>query len=158
MAHPGYNPTYGNPRSDYDVAVLRVSGLLVDSGYIQPITLPTQGSVIAAGASLLASGWGTLRTGPTTIDTDRYDIALNSVDFDTCYNIFEGNVTPRMGCSALAGQTACGIDAGAALVYDNQLYGIVSWGYDCNSANFLGVHTNVTHKDILDFVRQAANL
>ncbi|OXU31797.1 hypothetical protein TSAR_009465 [Trichomalopsis sarcophagae] len=50
-------------------------------------------------------------------------------------------ITDNMFCSFKKGEDTCHGDSGGPAVIDNQLVGIISWGYDCGASGLPGVYT-----------------
>ena len=68
------------------------------------------------------------------------------IDQETCKNLYQGWITPRMTCIGFleGGKDSCNGDAGGPVVCGGTLQGIVSWGHGkCAAENQPGVYTKV---------------
>ncbi|XP_049840402.1 trypsin alpha-like [Schistocerca gregaria] len=131
---------YDSDTTDYDIAVVQVSGSLLGSN-AQAVSLPSDGYDPAAGLAVTVTGWGRTRTGgPAASTLQKVDISIS--DRSYCQSFFSRKVTDRMVCAGQAGKSVCNGDSGGPLVSGNMQVGIVSWGAKtCENAP--GVYSNV---------------
>ncbi|XP_049840403.1 trypsin-1-like [Schistocerca gregaria] len=146
---------YDRDTTDYDIAVVQVSGSLLGSN-AQAVGLPSDGYDPAGGLAVTVTGWGDTRTGgPAAANLQKVDISI--VDRKACRSIFAktNTVTDRMVCAGQAGQSVCNGDSGGPLVSGNTQVGIVSWGSrTCEAAP--GVYSNVGN--LRSWIRSAAGV
>ncbi|XP_068148189.1 trypsin delta [Drosophila tropicalis] len=138
IVHSSYR-VYNN---DYDVALLIVNGDFEFSEYIQPIQLAQERP--EHGAIVTVTGWGTLEEGGY-IPNILQQVDVNVVDNSECKSTYSILLTSRMMCAAVTegGKDACQGDSGGPLIYNNELLGIVSWGYGCARESVPGVYASV---------------
>uniref|UniRef100_A0A8C2FFA5 trypsin n=1 Tax=Cyprinus carpio TaxID=7962 RepID=A0A8C2FFA5_CYPCA len=63
----------------------------------------------------------------------------------SCRNAYPGQISSNMFCAGFmeGGKDSCQGDSGGPVVCNNQLQGIVSWGYGCAQKNKPGVYAKV---------------
>ncbi|XP_049840152.1 trypsin alpha-like [Schistocerca gregaria] len=144
---------YDSGTTDYDVAVVQVSGSLLGTN-AQAVSLPSDGYDPAAGLAVTVTGWGRTRTdgfGASTLQ--KVDISIS--DRSYCQSFFSRKVTDRMVCAGQAGKSVCNGDSGGPLVSGNMQVGIVSWGKStCEAAP--AVYANVGN--LRSWIRSAAGV
>ncbi|XP_063238295.1 trypsin-1-like [Bacillus rossius redtenbacheri] len=134
---------------DNDIALLHVVTPFQFSSSVQPIGLPSQGQVVAAGTQAVVSGWGL--TSADGSEDSSVLLYLNTVVFSQtqCNSFYSdyGGLASGMMCSgyAEAGKDACQGDSGGPLASGGKLVGIVSWGDGCGKAGRPGVYTDVAY-------------
>lgn len=140
---------YRSINFDYDVTILVLDGDFVFSEYIQPIKLATERA--AAGSLVTITGWGTLESGGSLPDVLQ-KVQVNIVDNSKCKSAYSVMLTSRMLCAAVegGGKDTCQGDSGGPLVYNNQLLGIVSWGWGCAKKSVPGIYASVP--DLRDWI------
>ncbi|XP_076664226.1 trypsin-7 [Andrena cerasifolii] len=143
ISHELYDP--GN--ADYDIALIRLEKPLVYSPRVRPILLAPIADHYAAGTKALVTGWGVLRSnGPVTNQLRKVLVPL--VSNAECSQLYASRpITTRMLCAGyvnVGGKDACQGDSGGPLVQNDQLIGIVSWGFGCARPSYPGVYTRVT--------------
>ncbi|XP_030382222.1 trypsin alpha-3-like [Scaptodrosophila lebanonensis] len=128
-----------------DVALLLLSSPLdlKSSNKVKSIELAKQSP--AVGAESLVSGWGSTleHSGSPDVLQGAY---VNIVDYNVCkkqYSVLGLEITEDMICAAASGKDSCQGDSGGPLVFDQELVGVVSWGYGCAREHFAGVYANV---------------
>lgn len=68
-----------------------------------------------------------------------------AISRETCNDQYGGGITTEMICAGYpdgAGDSCQG-DSGGPLAGDNELFGIVSWGYGCGRPDYAGVYVSV---------------
>lgn len=156
ILHPGWN---GNGRSyDNDIAlVLLASSPTVANA--RAIALPAANAQIPDLANMAVTGWGSIREGGSVVTTLQ-EVIVPHVDLNRCANLYKASasappVTSVMLCAGIeanGGKDACQGDSGGPAVYNNQLFGIVSWGIGCARPRFPGVYARVT--SYLDWIKE----
>ncbi|ETN67727.1 serine-type enodpeptidase [Anopheles darlingi] len=128
------HPNFASTTLANDVAVVRVSSLMVLSDAVQGVQLGSYRINVAYGA--LVSGWGRLEfSNPMFPDNLQY-IAVNVISELECRARFASPYDERIYSSTLCssspvGEGTCLGDAGSPLVHGAELHGIVSWGIPC---------------------------
>lgn len=152
------NPKFVRATFDYDVSVLKLASDLVFGPTVKAIGGLADTSV-ATGTQATVSGWGSLHEGEYDSDTLQY-VKVPIFDQDTCNSDYDNAITDRMICAAVAegGKDSCQGDSGGPLVVNNKLVGIVSWGEGCARPGKPGIYTDVSNKEIHDFIRSKAGL
>ncbi|KAH8404388.1 hypothetical protein KR222_008677, partial [Zaprionus bogoriensis] len=146
---------YRTLNNDYDVTILVLNGDFVFNDYVQPIELATERP--AAGAVVTVTGWGHLTRGGSSPDVLQ-QVHVNVVDNSKCKRAYSLLLTSRMLCAAVegGGKDACQGDSGGPLVYNNQLLGIVSWGWGCAKSSSPGIYASVP--DLRDWIIQTREI
>ncbi|XP_073813915.1 trypsin alpha-3-like [Musca autumnalis] len=138
--HEGYNSkTMVN-----DIAVIRLSSSLTTSSSIKTIGLAT--SAPANGASASVSGWGTEKSGSSSIPSQLRYVDVKIVGTTQCASSTYGygsEIKSTMICAYTVGKDACQGDSGGPLVSGGVLVGVVSWGYGCAATGYPGVYADV---------------
>ncbi|XP_037806938.1 trypsin eta-like [Lucilia sericata] len=131
--------------NDIDIALLHLSLDLKFNGLtIAPVKLATQ--VPIAGKKAVVAGWGQLNENVVNFEEDIKAVQVPIMDLNLCKETyFWTNVKDTEICAGYleGGVDACLGDAGSPLLVDNEMVGIVSWGYGCARPNNPGVYTNV---------------
>ncbi|XP_017472861.1 PREDICTED: trypsin alpha-like [Rhagoletis zephyria] len=139
--HEGYNSrTMVN-----DIAVIRLASSLSFSSTIKAISLAEEAP--PTGAAAVVSGWGTKKSGSSSLPTQLQSVELSIVSLADCASRTYGygsQVRSTMICSYTAGKDSCQGDSGGPLVSGGVLVGVVSWGYGCAYPNYPGVYSDVS--------------
>ncbi|KAJ8335034.1 hypothetical protein SKAU_G00406730 [Synaphobranchus kaupii] len=108
---------------------------------VQPVALPTR--CAPAGTMCTVSGWGDTMTSNDGTRLQCLEIPILS-DRD-CENSYPGMITPSMFCAGYleGGKDSCQGDSGGPVVCNNELQGVVSWGYGCAERDHPGVYAKV---------------
>ncbi|XP_023158889.1 trypsin alpha-like isoform X1 [Ceratitis capitata] len=138
--HEGYNKnTYAN-----DIAVIKLSSSLSYSSTTKAIGLAT--SAPSNGASAAVSGWGTLKSGSSSIPSQLQYVDVSIISESRCASStysYGSSVKSGMICAAASGKDACQGDSGGPLVSGGVLVGVVSWGKGCALAKYPGVYADI---------------
>ncbi|XP_056617605.1 trypsin-2-like [Triplophysa dalaica] len=136
------HPNYDSYELNNDIMLIKLSKSAALNAYVQPVGLPT--SCPPAGTMCLVSGWG--NTMSSTADSDKLQcLQIPILSYNDCDNSYPGMITNSMFCAGYleGGKDSCQGDSGGPVVCNNQLQGIVSWGYGCAERNRPGVYTKV---------------
>ncbi|XP_056617606.1 trypsin-2-like [Triplophysa dalaica] len=136
------HPQYTSWNIDNDVMLIKLSKPAELNAYVQPVALPT--SCAPAGTMCLVSGWG--NTMSSTADSNKLQCLQIPILSDSdCNNSYPGMITKSMFCAGYlqGGKDSCQGDSGGPVVCNNELQGIVSWGYGCAERNHPGVYAKV---------------
>lgn len=144
VVHPDYDPNSQNN----DVALLKTTQALPTSLLIG---LVSSGFQPVSGASLMVSGWGSLKEGGRGSD-ELMGVGVPVVPNDVCNaaDAYAGSITDVMLCAGFreGGLDSCQGDSGgpAAGMIDGtpKLVGIVSWGEGCARKLRYGVYSRVS--------------
>ncbi|XP_054737945.1 trypsin theta-like [Anastrepha obliqua] len=132
IAKSTFDGNFDYTTMEYDAAVLK----LAEEVSVDTIELASEEP--ATGASGVVTGWSS--SGALVDVSESIISASDCVSGEYTYE--EGDVLSSMLCG-LAANKACDALPGSPLVANNQLVGLVSWGYGCaNSAN-PAVFTNI---------------
>ncbi|KAL1391556.1 hypothetical protein pipiens_003134 [Culex pipiens pipiens] len=139
--HDKYSPaTLAN-----DLALVRVT-----SDFVKTATLyPTKRATAAPAAGQLCSlaGWGVTAADSTKVSPTLQRVNLEVVSFEHCNAAYQGTLAKGMMCAVAPGRDACQGDSGGALICQNRVAGIVSFGAGCAHPNFPGVYMDVVHHE-----------
>lgn len=137
--HEKYEDQGGN---DIGIAILQTA-VPDDHPIIKPIKIAKKAPKV--GSICQVSGWGrTSVSGPLSNELLAVNVPI--VEHDVCQKIFEGiPIVSGMLCAGGSGSTqdSCQGDSGGPLTYNNELVGIVSWGFKCGNPEKPAVYTNV---------------
>lgn len=124
-----------------DIAYLVLNKNLSFNEVIGPIEMTNKSRTV--GEACEVAGWG------RTIDDDKSDpskvlmeASINIISPSNCYP-GEGLIKPGMICANAYNKDSCQGDSGGPLVCNNQLAGIVSWGFKCANPEHPGVYTDL---------------
>ncbi|KAI7815453.1 Serine protease [Rhyzopertha dominica] len=139
------NPNYNPSTIDFDISILELVGELQFSESIGPIPLPAFEEPDPVGQLSLVTGWGSLEEGgglPTQLQAVEVPVVARE-ECQEAYDVFW--ISERMLCAGFpeGGRDACQGDSGGPLVHDNELIGLVSWGYGCARPTYPGVYARV---------------
>ncbi|XP_067847685.1 complement factor I [Heptranchias perlo] len=150
IVHDDYNPkTYQN-----DIALIKVVHVFKDkkciplSDDVQPVCVPWSDYLFRPNKTCIVSGWGRSE-GNAKVRVLRWaelDIIGN------CSAIYKSDFFEGMACAGKIDGTvdSCKGDSGGPLVCSDErneayVWGVVSWGKQCGTAEFPGVYTEVSH-------------
>nr|XP_043067480.1 trypsin alpha-like [Drosophila bipectinata] len=131
-----------------DIAVLRITNPVKIGPSAQTIALATYAP--PAGAQALITGWGLISP-----YVQEAPIILQGINV-TILSPYECSTFPwineKIICAGSKGNTACVGDSGGALVVNNQVVGVVSFGLETCDTRTVFVNVPFYHKWILDAV------
>ncbi|KAL7835713.1 hypothetical protein SRHO_G00280600 [Serrasalmus rhombeus] len=136
------NPGYDSWTIDNDIMLIKLSKPATLNAYVQPVALPS--GCAPAGTMCTVSGWG--NTMSSTADRNKLQcLEIPILSNADCQNSYPGMITDSMFCAGYleGGKDSCQGDSGGPVVCNNQLQGVVSWGYGCAEKNHPGVYTKV---------------
>ncbi|XP_004517881.1 trypsin [Ceratitis capitata] len=133
IAAYGFDPSYDFSTMESDVAVVK----LAESVDIDAIELAS--SEPSSGASGVITGWAA--------NDILVDINVSVLSAEVCgsgdYKYSEDEILDSMLCGLATNSQACGGLNGNPVVVNNQLVGLVSWGYGCGNKGNPSVLTNI---------------
>uniref|UniRef100_A0A182QRY3 Peptidase S1 domain-containing protein n=1 Tax=Anopheles farauti TaxID=69004 RepID=A0A182QRY3_9DIPT len=147
------HPNYNDWTLEWDISVLKLATPLQLGTTVQGIGLPQPTFTVADGTGVSLAGWGALYyQGPSTNHLQA--VTLPIVGNGRCGLAYQNfaPILPFHLCAGHKGLDACQGDSGGPLVYQNQVIGVVSWGYGCAFENYPSVYTRVS--EFLDFINQ----
>ncbi|XP_042345591.1 trypsin-1-like [Plectropomus leopardus] len=136
------HPDYSSYTIDNDIMLIKLSEPATLNQYVQPVALPT--SCAPAGTMCLVSGWG--NTMSSTADRNKLQcLNIPILSKTDCENAYPGMITNSMFCAGFleGGKDSCQGDSGGPVVCNNELQGVVSWGFGCAEKDYPGVYTKV---------------
>jgi trypsin len=150
---PGFDPE----TFDRDVAVLRLAA--PSANPIQPIT--GQGSQVPAGATVVATGWGTMTDGGNDFPTELQQVTMRQQSDATCAAAYGSSFHANtMSCAGSVGKDTCQGDSGGPLVTKRNgvwvQVGITSWGEGCAAPGFPGISSRLPN--LVNWVRGQVRL
>ncbi|XP_030554583.1 trypsin theta [Drosophila novamexicana] len=140
-----YNDQYNSQTLANDVGLLKLAESVAESDSIRYI--PLAEVTPPTGTPAVVTGWGTkcyfwCMSLPKTLQA----VVVYIVDWKTCASDeykYGDIVLDTMVCGYEKDKDACQGDSGGPLVANNQLVGIVSWGYGCAGKLLPGVYADV---------------
>lgn len=136
--HPQYSPY----TAQNDIAVLKVSEF-TETTTLKPASLaeipPREGD------RCVLAGWGTKLENIPRPNPELYKADLVITNQRDCNVSYAGAITESMFCAKGQSQDACHGDSGGALICNNLVSGIVSFGNGCDRPEFPGVYTDVSY-------------
>ncbi|XP_017559460.1 trypsin-2 [Pygocentrus nattereri] len=136
------NPGYDSWTLDSDIMLIKLSKPATLNAYVQPVALPS--GCAPAGTMCRVSGWG--NTMSSTADRNKLQcLEIPILSNADCQNSYPGMITDTMFCAGYleGGKDSCQGDSGGPVVCNNQLQGVVSWGFGCAEKNQPGVYAKV---------------
>ena len=139
--HEGYNSkTMVN-----DVAVIKLASSVKESAKIKFVKLAEK--TPATGTHAVVTGWGTkcyltCISLPNTLQEVYVDIVDQKACASSEYK-YGSEIKDTMVCAYATNKDACQGDSGGPLVANNELVGVVSWGYGCAKTGYPGVYADV---------------
>ena len=146
FVHPKWEQT--GTQYDFDAALLK---LKTPANLVKPIALIPPKGDLPPGLSVRVSGWGAISEGGPGSDQLLYvDVPVVSNDECNKPESYDGLVSAQMFCAGAreGGLDSCQGDSGGPVVTEisgnNQLVGIVSWGFGCARELKYGVYSRVS--------------
>nr|CAB3266627.1 suppressor of tumorigenicity 14 protein-like [Phallusia mammillata] len=144
---------YRNVNEGFDIALLRLSGIITFSQTVKPICIPpsSQGKFkLKPEMRCIATGWGSL--GGSNYPNELFQVRLPIVDADKCNNSYSSSVLTSQICAGdfnKGGIDTCQGDSGGPLIClfgETAWYqmGVTSYGSGCAVAGSPGVYTRVS--------------
>ncbi|XP_051999991.1 trypsin-1 isoform X4 [Xyrauchen texanus] len=137
------HPRYNSNNLDNDIMLIKLSQPASLNSYVQTIALPS--SCAGAGSNCLISGWGNMSASGSNYPSRLMCLWAPILSDSSCKNAYPGQISSNMFCAGFleGGKDSCQGDSGGPVVCNNQLQGIVSWGYGCAQRNKPGVYAKV---------------
>jgi len=151
VIHPEYDPE----EVDSDIAIYELADEIPEGSSLPPIKLG-QTPVSQEGTDMTVIGFGDIDPGPDTVLSDTLlETTVDYVPNGECFNqmILNGGfdpINPTMLCGYREGEDSCQGDSGGPLflkgdtLEEDELVGLVSWGYDCGGST-PGVYTRISY-------------
>lgn len=155
MRHPNFKSWVS--KADYDLALLEVRFGLTFSDTIQSIRLPEEGEELPEEVTELELfNWGYNNEAAIyQLRRDRVKL-ISREECQIAHDNFVEYVTERTLCGFTVGRTSCET-GGGALVYNNVVYGIASWGdleQNCATTEKPAVYAKVS--SMVDWIKETA--
>ncbi|XP_026170763.1 serine protease 27 [Mastacembelus armatus] len=149
---------YTDAHKGKDLALVRLSSPVTWSDHIQPICLPSSGTLFPSGMMCFVTGWGNIREnvalpGVGTLQ----EVQVPIISQSSCQEMYQTNPANQMDilydmiCAGYqeGGKDSCQGDSGGPLVCQmvNGTWvqaGVVSFGEGCAQVNQPGVYTRLT--------------
>ncbi|XP_028396414.1 MAM and LDL-receptor class A domain-containing protein 2-like [Dendronephthya gigantea] len=154
------HPRYNSRRTDYDIAVIKLSTPVKYTQRIKPVCINS--GVDFTGQRCYISGWGRLSSGGSTPKVLQ-EAQVPIVTVQECKKSYGSSITDRMLCAGYSrgGIDTCQGDSGGPLVCQHSdgswhLTGVTSWGRGCASAGYYGVYAHVAN--LYPWVKQVTGL
>lgn len=141
------HPDYPGGVAPNDIALIHVQIPFAITYAVNAIALPPAHSIHSGNARL--NGWGSTSTGLLPNNPNILQVVYKPVlPWEVCRDVLgDSPLTSTMLCTGplTGGVSACSGDSGGPLELNNQLIGIVSWGYiPCGSVGAPSVYTRVS--------------
>jgi trypsin len=149
VSHPNY--TDG---SEFDLALMLITGSFRFSKTIQPAQLADVDSRVQPGDVVVTAGWGITqqpKSSETADDKSKEPAAaklrwvqVNFIELTSCQEVYP-NVTNDVICASAPGKDSCEGDSGGPLLLTNcsVVIGVVSGGYSCAVPDHPGLYSRI---------------
>uniref|UniRef100_A0A9J7X9H1 trypsin n=1 Tax=Cyprinus carpio carpio TaxID=630221 RepID=A0A9J7X9H1_CYPCA len=129
------HPSYNSNTLDNDIMLIKLASTATLNSYVQTVSLPS--SCASAGTNCLISGWGNMSASGSNYPSRLMCLWAPILSDTSCRNAYPGQISSNMFCAGFmeGGKDSCQGDSGGPVVCNNQLQGIVSWGYGCAQKN-----------------------
>uniref|UniRef100_A0A8W7NYL2 Peptidase S1 domain-containing protein n=1 Tax=Anopheles atroparvus TaxID=41427 RepID=A0A8W7NYL2_ANOAO len=144
------HPNYNTQTTDFDAAVVTISGSF--AGLQSIATIALQESDIAP-TWCYALGWGYTNGATKTLPDKLQFVWLQLQTNSNCVNTWGSSITPQMVCAQYNNYDVCNGDSGGPLVCNGRLTGIVSFGATGCPGKFPSIFAKVASSSILSFIR-----
>uniref|UniRef100_A0A3Q0RW66 trypsin n=1 Tax=Amphilophus citrinellus TaxID=61819 RepID=A0A3Q0RW66_AMPCI len=140
------NPDYDSWTIDNDIMLIKLRQPATLNSYVQPVPLPR--SCAPAGTMCRLQNTSRHLVPLALILFYPYFLQCLNIPIlsdSDCRNSYPGMITDSMFCAGYleGGKDSCQGDSGGPVVCNNELQGIVSWGYGCAEKDHPGVYTKV---------------
>jgi secreted trypsin-like serine protease len=140
--------TQTDKQFDFDATLLKLKTPVT---VVQPIDVIAPNGTLATGVNIMVSGWGATSEGGPASDILRF-VLVPVVSTTDCNKpeSYDGRITDQMFCAGAreGGLDSCQGDSGGPVMSvvggNEQLVGVVSWGFGCARALKYGVYTRVS--------------
>lgn len=139
ILHEKYNPT----TMANDIALVKLESEFMKTSSLYPSKRAS--SAPSAGQLCTLAGWGVTSENSQNISPSLLRVNLEVVSFEHCNAAFQGTLVKGMMCASAPGRDACQGDSGGALICQNRVAGVVSFGSGCAHPNHPGVYMDITH-------------
>ncbi|KAM8939509.1 atrial natriuretic peptide-converting enzyme [Pelodytes ibericus] len=145
------HPRYNRAVVDYDISIVELDEDIVETSYVRPVCLPTNGQLVEPDTYCYITGWGHMGN---KMPFKLQEGEVRIISLERCQSYFDmKTITTRMLCAGYESGTidSCMGDSGGPLVCEQEggqwtLYGLTSWGSVCFSKVMgPGVYSNVSH-------------
>ncbi|XP_062542377.1 trypsin beta-like [Armigeres subalbatus] len=137
--HEKYNPS----SLANDIAIVKLVNEFTKTNTLYPSKRIS--SAPSAGQLCSLAGWGVVAENSQNISPSLQRVNLEVVSFEQCNAAFQGALVRGMMCASAPGRDACQGDSGGALICQNRVAGVVSFGSGCAHPTIPGVYMDVTH-------------
>ncbi|XP_037713726.1 serine protease grass-like [Drosophila subpulchrella] len=149
-----------DPYGRYDIALLRMTDVVMFSDYVRPICLLLNAKMKKV-LQFKVTGWGRRENGEMSRVLQK--TTLSRIDSSYCESHFITKTDQTQICTGSYSSETCNGDSGgplsAEVCYKGQfrpfLYGVVSFGSQNCTTGGVGVHTNV--EEFIDWIVSAVN-
>ncbi|XP_048008964.1 trypsin-3-like isoform X2 [Megalobrama amblycephala] len=137
------HPSYDSYTLDNDIMLIKLSSAASLNIYVRTVSLPS--SCAPSDTSCLISGWGNMSASGSNFPSRLMCLWVPILSDSTCKGAYPGQITSNMFCAGFmeGGRDSCQGDSGGPVVCNDELQGIVSWGYGCAQENLPGVYVKV---------------
>lgn len=137
--HDKYNPsTLAN-----DLAIVSLEKEFTKTNTLYPSKRAS--SAPPPGQLCALAGWGVTAENSQSISPSLQRVNLEVISFEHCNTAYQGALVKGMMCASAPGRDACQGDSGGALICQNRVAGVVSFGSGCAHPTFPGVYMDITH-------------
>ncbi|XP_048086126.1 trypsin-2-like [Alosa alosa] len=136
------HPDYDRYNINNDIMLVKLKEPAVLNEFVQTMALPT--SCAPAGTQCHVSGWGSTNS-PFGCRWCLNCLDLPILSLKDCERSYPDRITSSMFCAGFleGGKDSCQGDSGGPLICNNELQGVVSWGWGCAEADRPGVYAKV---------------
>nr|XP_019543397.2 trypsin delta-like [Aedes albopictus] len=137
--HDKYNPT----TLANDLALVSLVSEFTKTNSLYPSKRAS--SAPPPGQLCSLAGWGVVVENSQTISPSLQRVNLEVISFQHCNAAYQGALVKGMMCASAPGRDACQGDSGGALICQNRVAGVVSFGSGCAHPTYPGVYMDITH-------------
>ncbi|KAI4900951.1 hypothetical protein NFI96_020777 [Prochilodus magdalenae] len=143
------HPSYNNPKTGYDIMLLKLSGSAKQRKSVKPVNIPSKNKAVKPNTKCLVAGWGKTEKQSTVNSLLVTDVS--TVNFKDCqkeWAVVNIKLPSNILCAGGYGTNsgACQGDSGGPLVCSGLAVGIVSFNLNgnCNYPNVPNVYTQIS--------------